>query len=203
MYIKKNPSSDAIKLLVTPSGIKQRCLLSSLYLPVQSNVILMEPSVKQRRYKHIIHHYYPLAKIMIFILTPLILCVLILYMSCGTNSLKWTPNDRCFEKHFMVIYSLFRVLQTIYWQKATEEILFHIPVCWRCMSCLISQHPTYKTTVNTSCGTTRNVTLREIMSNRRGYNRASTKPFSSRRSKNNKPDQSCVHSTFQQSIVFS
>ena len=40
-------------------------------------------------------------------LTPLMLCVLILYMSGGTYSLKSTPNDRFFEKlfHGHFIYS--------------------------------------------------------------------------------------------------
>ena len=31
-------------------------------------------------------------------LTPLMFCVLILYISCGTYSLKLTPNNRFFEK---------------------------------------------------------------------------------------------------------
>ena len=34
------------------------------------------------------------------LLTPLMLCVLILYISGGTYSLKSTPNDRFFEKLF-------------------------------------------------------------------------------------------------------
>ena len=33
--------------------------------------------------------------------TTYIVCVLILYISGGTYSLKLTPNDRCFEKLFM------------------------------------------------------------------------------------------------------
>ena len=35
------------------------------------------------------------------------LCVLILYISGGTYSLKWTPNDRFVEKLFMAILFVF------------------------------------------------------------------------------------------------
>ena len=41
-------------------------------------------------------------------LTPLMLCVLILYISGGTYSLKSTPNDRFFEKRFMAVLIYFQ-----------------------------------------------------------------------------------------------
>ena len=40
------------------------------------------------------------------------LCVLILYISDGTYSLKSTPNDRFFEKLFMAILFNLRVFAT-------------------------------------------------------------------------------------------
>ena len=42
-------------------------------------------------------------------LTPLMLCMLILYISVGTYNLKSTPNDRFFEKLFMAIWFTLRV----------------------------------------------------------------------------------------------
>ena len=43
------------------------------------------------------------------ILTPLMLCVLILYISGRTYSLKSTPNDRFFEKLFTAILFTLRI----------------------------------------------------------------------------------------------
>ena len=55
----------------------------------------------QSLHTYIIGHYNPLVRI---ILTPRMLCVLILYISGGTCSLKSsTPNDRFFEKLFMAV----------------------------------------------------------------------------------------------------
>ena len=48
---------------------------------------------------YIIGHYNPSVRI----LTPLMLCVLILYISGGTYCLKSTSNDKFFEKLFMAI----------------------------------------------------------------------------------------------------
>ena len=52
------------------------------------------------------------------------LCMLILYISGGTYSLKSTPNDRFFEKLFMEIFIYSEFLPEICWEKITEEILF-------------------------------------------------------------------------------
>ena len=53
------------------------------------------------------------------------LCVLILYISGGTYSLKVIPNDRFFEKLFMAnFYLLSEFLPEICWEEITEEILF-------------------------------------------------------------------------------
>ena len=72
------------------------------------------------------------------------LCVLILYISGGTYSLKLTPNDRFFEKLFMTIFGidlklgptvfnktfhgsfnlLSEFLPEICWEEIAEEILF-------------------------------------------------------------------------------
>ena len=43
---------------------------------------------------YIIGHYIPSAKIIDLVFTPVVLCVLILYISGGTYSLKSTPNAR-------------------------------------------------------------------------------------------------------------
>ena len=49
---------------------------------------------------YIIAHYKPLVWIRIQLLVPLTFCVLILYISGGTYSLKSTPNDRFLRKFF-------------------------------------------------------------------------------------------------------
>ena len=50
------------------------------------------------------------------------LCVLILYISGNTYSLKSTPNDTLFEKLFMAILFTLRVFGC--WEEIAEEILF-------------------------------------------------------------------------------
>ena len=58
-------------------------------------------------------------------LTPLMLCVLILYISGGTYSLKSTPSDIFFEKLFHgCFYLLSEFLSEICWPEIAEEILF-------------------------------------------------------------------------------
>ena len=53
------------------------------------------------------------------------LCVLILYISGGTYSLKSTPNDRFFEKLFHGNFIYFSdILPEICWEEIAEEILF-------------------------------------------------------------------------------
>ena len=54
---------------------------------------------------YIIGHYNPSTRTEF--LTPLMLCVLILYISGGTYNLKSAPNDRFFEKLFMAIFIYF------------------------------------------------------------------------------------------------
>ena len=62
------------------------------------------------------------------------LCVLILYKSGGTYSLKSTPNDRFFEKLFIAIFHfLSEFLPEICWEKIAQEILF-VFLFW-CLAC--------------------------------------------------------------------
>ena len=49
------------------------------------------------------------SKLLTYFLTSLMLCVLILYISGGTYSLKSTPNDKLLEKLFMAILFTLRV----------------------------------------------------------------------------------------------
>ena len=58
---------------------------------------------------YIISHYNPSVSITTYVLTPLMLCVLILYISGGTYSLKSTPNAKFFKKLFMAILFTLRV----------------------------------------------------------------------------------------------
>ena len=53
---------------------------------------------------YIIGHYNP--SVRIIDLTPLMLCVLILYISGGTYSLKSTTNDRFFLRNFSWLFYL-------------------------------------------------------------------------------------------------
>ena len=54
------------------------------------------------------------------------LCVLILYISGGSYSLKSTPNGRFFEKLLMAIlfYFLSEFFPEISWKEIADEILF-------------------------------------------------------------------------------
>ena len=52
------------------------------------------------------------------------LCLLILYISGGTYSLKTTPNDRFFWETFHGIYLLTEFLPEICWEEIAEGILF-------------------------------------------------------------------------------
>ena len=63
-----------------------------------SVLYMREVTLKVTRCIHtyIIGHYNPSVSIIDLVLTPLMLCVLILDISCGTCSLKSTPNDRFF-----------------------------------------------------------------------------------------------------------
>ena len=67
----------------------------------------------------VIGHYNPSVRIMTLVLTPLMLCALILYMTGGTYSLKSTPNDKAFHGNF--IYSR-EFLPEICKEEVAEEI---------------------------------------------------------------------------------
>ena len=56
-----------------------------------------------------IGHYNASVRITSKLLTPLMLCVLIVYINGETYSLKSTPNDRFSEKLFMAILFTIRV----------------------------------------------------------------------------------------------
>ena len=63
-------------------------------------------------------------------LTPLMLCVLILYISGGTYSLKSTLNDRFFEKLFMAILFNLRAFARNLLRGNRRRNTFHISF-WR------------------------------------------------------------------------
>ena len=73
-------------------------------------------------FSYIIGRYNRLVKFTIQIHTPLKLCVVILYISVGTYSLKSTLNDILLHCNF--IYS------RISYKKFAEEICYHILFCW-------------------------------------------------------------------------
>ena len=58
--------------------------------------------------------------------SPLMLCVLILYISGGTYSLKSTPNYRFFKKLFMEILFTFRVFARNLLRGNRQRNIFHI-----------------------------------------------------------------------------
>ena len=75
------------------------------------------------------------------------LCKLILYISGGTYSLKWTPNNKLFEKQFYFIL-LSEFLPEICSEEINEELLsgfcFDVWPGVRTLALrLISQHATY------------------------------------------------------------
>ena len=70
---------------------------------------------------YIISHDNPSVRIIDLVSqTTYVVCVLILYISGGTYSLRSTPNDRFFEKLFMAILGILRVFA----RNLLEEILF-------------------------------------------------------------------------------
>ena len=83
------------------------------------------------------------------------LCVLILYISGSTYSLKSTSNDKFLRNFSWQFYLLSEVLEEICWNGVSEEILFIFcfdiwpgvrTPAWR----LISQHTTYYTMATSS-----------------------------------------------------
>ena len=103
-------------------------------------------------YQHTYVHNWLLG-LLIYFLTPLMLCMLISYISGGTCNLTTTPNDRFFKKLFMAVLNLLpEFLPEICSEDdIVEEILFVFsldvwpgarPLAFR----LISQHTSYQTT---------------------------------------------------------
>ena len=78
-------------------------------------------------YTYIIHN--PLVRITTYFLTPLMLSVLILYMSGGTYSLKSTPNGRFLIKFSWQFYLFSEFLPEIFWEEIAYEIFVWISFC--------------------------------------------------------------------------
>ena len=57
---------------------------------------------------YIIGHYNPSVRITAQLLTPLMLCAFILYVSFGTYSLTSTQNDRFFFRSFLIAEILYQ-----------------------------------------------------------------------------------------------
>ena len=70
-----------------------------------------------------------LVRLTILCLTPLLLDVLILYMSGGTYSLKSTPDDRFLRSFSLQFYLFAEFLAEICWEEVAEEIFFSISFC--------------------------------------------------------------------------
>ena len=103
---------------------------------------------------HIIGHYNPSVRITALLLTPLMLCAFILYVSGGTYSLTSTPNDRFFRNFFMAVYFSLRVFARNLLRGSHPKNILHISFLMtdlgyepRFLS-LISRHTTYQTTVD-------------------------------------------------------
>ena len=63
--------------------------------------------------------------LLLYFLTPLMLCALILYMSDGTYTLQSTPNYRFFEKlSTAILFSSHSFFLDICWEEITDEIFF-------------------------------------------------------------------------------
>ena len=93
----------------------------------------------------IIGHYNPSVRITAQLLTPLMLCVLILYVNGGTCSSTLTPNDR-FLKNFCIadcLYTL-RVFARTLLRGSRRRNIFHISFSMTDLG-LISRHTTYQT----------------------------------------------------------
>ena len=96
------------------------------------------------------YHYNPSVRIIdLDSQATYVCCVLILYISGGTYSLKSIPNDRFFWRNFSwQFYLLSQFLPEICWEEIAEEILFVFcfdvwPGAGTLASRLISQHITY------------------------------------------------------------
>ena len=96
---------------------------------------------------HIIGHYNPSVRITALLLTSLMLCVLIVYMSGGTHSLTSTPTDSCLEKLFMTGLFIFRVFARNLLRENRRRnisfIIFRFDVLYVWALRLISQHTIY------------------------------------------------------------
>ena len=77
--------------------------------------------------QYIIGHYHPSVRITTQLLTPFMLCALILYVSGWNYSLKSTPNDKFFKKLFMAILFTLRVFVRILLRESRKKKKhFHI-----------------------------------------------------------------------------
>ena len=96
---------------------------------------------------YIIGHYNPSVRNTAQLLTPLMLCALILYLNGGTYSLTSTPNDRL----LMAIVFTLRVFARNLLRGSSRRNIFHISFLTTDMGYeprllhLISQHTTYQT----------------------------------------------------------
>ena len=81
------------------------------------------PALFKHLHTYVIGHYSP--SVRIIDLVSHTTCVLILYISSGTYSLKSTPNDRFFEKLFIAtLYQHSDFLPEICWEEIAEEMFF-------------------------------------------------------------------------------
>ena len=69
--------------------------------------------VQQNEHTYIIGHYNHAVKITTYLLTPFMLCALILYISGGSSSLKSTSNDRFLSSFSWQFYLFSHILPDI------------------------------------------------------------------------------------------
>ena len=105
---------------------------------------------------YIIGHYNPSVRITAQLLTLLMLCALILYVSGGTYSLTSTPNDRFLRNLFMARLFTLRVFARNLLRGSRRRNISHISLLMTILGYEprllrpISQHTTYQTTATTT-----------------------------------------------------
>ena len=102
-----------------------------MYRARQNKINTLKPCKKQFFYIYfdgkvsVKIHYNNSVRIMTSLLTPLMLCALILYMSSRTYSLKSTPNYRFFKKLFHVNFTSKNLCQISVERKSPKKY-YHI-----------------------------------------------------------------------------
>ena len=91
--------------------------------------------IKNLHHTYIIGHCNSSVRIMAELLTPLVLCSLIFYVSGVTYSLSSTPNDWFLRNYFMAGLFIFRIFaRNLLGTCCRRNIFFIYPFFWKCLT---------------------------------------------------------------------